>query len=415
MMRKEDLRAIIRDQYRNLQEEDKTIPRAFSDSLDLNSPCALVITGVRRCGKSTLVKQLMQRFSSAHYMAFEDIRLTDFEKGDFMKAEEVLVEEFGTSANCFFDEIQNVSGWEIYIRQKLDQKKKIVITGSNARLLSRELGTHLTGRHLDFELFPFSYEEYLEFTGSKDIPGSFEEYLVHGGFPEYLRMRKKEYLQHLLTDILIRDIAVRHGIRNVKALKEIAVFLLSNLGKEFSFHSLRRTFSLGAVTTVIDYISFFEESYLLFPVPRFDYSLKKQSVNPKKIYAIDNGLAIANSLSFSTDAGRMLENLVYIMLRRRFKELFYFRGEHQCDFVIRDQDKVIMVVQVCFRLNADNKEREINGLLEAMGYFGLKEGLLLTMDEEDQLITSAGTILIKTVRKWSREELAYCSFTTLTF
>lgn len=400
MIRKEDLRAIIQDQYHSLQEEEMMVPRAASASIDLYTKQALVITGVRRCGKSTLLKQLMKQVGNCFYLTFEDIRLSDFNAGDFIRAEEVLQEEFGHCDYIFLDEVQNVPGWEIYVRQKLDQKKRVVITGSNARLLSCELGTHLTGRHLDHELFPFSYEEYQTFQTVLNHPATFEEYLVQGGFPEFLHSGKREYLQQLLTDILIRDIAVKQGIRNVKALKEMAVFLLSNLGKEFSFHSLRRTFSLGAVSTVIDYISFFEESFLLFSVPRFDYSLKKQSVNPKKIYAIDNGLAMASSLSFSSDRGRMLENLIFLMLRKRYKEIFYYRGQQECDFIVRERGKISLAVQVCSILTAENKDRELNGLREAMNVLNLKKGYLLTLSEEDELKTETGKILIRPASRW---------------
>ncbi len=325
------------------------------------------------------------RSSVCYFLSFEDLRLTDFEPIDFEKTDEVFMEEFGESDSYYFDEIQNITGWELFIRQKLDQRKKVVLTGSNAHLLSRELGTHLTGRHQDHELFPFSFDEYLDYCRVDRSGDSFMAYLVSGGFPEYLETGKREYHQSLMTDILIRDIAVRRGVRNVKSLKEMAVYLMSNLGKEFSYHSLRKTFSVGAVSTVIEYISFFEECYLLFTIPRFDYSLKKQAYHPKKVYAIDNGLAIANSLSFSTDTGRMLENFVFLVLRRKYQEIYYFRNQRECDFIVRDRGGILMVVQVCATLNADNRNREIEGLVEAMDFFDLKEGYILTLNETDEL------------------------------
>ena len=400
VIRKEDLRAIIREQNLTLLEDEQTMPRAFPENPDFNPEQAMVITGVRRCGKSTVLKQLMKQKSCNYYLTFEDIRLTDFELQDFLKVEDVFREEFGQSSLYFYDEIQNISGWERFVRQQLDQRKQVILTGSNARLLSTELGTHLTGRHIDYELFPFSYPEYLKYTKSENTRPVFEKYLMQGGFPEYLHNNKREYLQNLLTDILIRDIAVRNGIRNLKVLKEMAVFLLSNLGKEFSYHSLRKIFELGAASTVIDYISMYEECYLLFTIPRFDYSLKKQAYHPKKVYAIDNGLAVANSLSFSSDIGRMLENLVFNTLRRRYHEIFYFRQKKECDFIIREQGSIISAIQVCSILTSDNKTHEIEGLFEAMEYFNLNEGYLLTMDEEDELRREGRTILIRPVRKW---------------
>ena len=401
MIRKEDLRSVILDQRQNLEAENQFITRNQLNTIDPDSPQALVITGVRRCGKTTLLKELAQSLPGYYYLSFEDVRLTPFEATDFIKTEEVFKEEFGKCDYLLFDEIQNVPGWEIYIRQKLDQKRHVIISGSNARLLSRELGTHLTGRHLDFELFPFSYQEYLVFENTTAGLSSFQKYLTLGGFPEFLFSRKKDYLQQLLIDVLMRDIAVKHAVRNVKVLKEMTVFLLSNVGKDYSYHSIRRVFSLGAVTTVIDYISFLEESYLLFSIPKFDHSLKNQSVNPKKIYAVDNGLALANSLSFSSDTGRMLENLVFLMLRRRYKEIYYFRDTRECDFIVRESGVVTMAVQVCAQLTHDNKDRELEGLKNAMLFFNLPEGLLLTMNEDDKITIGDRTITIKPVWKWN--------------
>ena len=400
MIRKEDLRTIIKEQNQNLLQYERIIPRIFPEKPDLDSRQAVVITGVRRCGKSTVLKQFLKQSRSRSFLSFEDLRLTDFEVQDFVKVEEVFREEFKESELFFFDEIQNIPGWEVFIRQLLDKHKRVIITGSNARLLSRELGTHLTGRHIDYELFPFSYPEFLKFSAIKNTKAAFGKYLNHGGFPEYLQNNKKEYLQNLLSDILIRDIAVRYSIRNVKVLKEMAVFLLSNIGKEFSFQSLRKIFGLGAVSTVIEYISMYEECYLLFTIPRFDFSLKKQGYHPKKVYAVDNGLAIANSLSFSTDSGRMLENLVFNTIRRKHKGIFYFRQNRECDFIVRQQDSTIMAIQVCSELTSDNKTREIEGLFEAMEFFNLREGYLLTLNEEDDLSRDGKTILIRPVQKW---------------
>lgn len=403
MIRKEDLRAIVREQHQTLQENDPTLPREFHGNPDFYSKQATVITGVRRCGKSTVLKQMMREKSCSNYLTFEDIRLTDFDLQDFLKLEDVFGEEFGESTSFFYDEIQNITGWERFVRQQLDQRKQVLITGSNARLLSKELGTHLTGRHIDYELFPFSYPEFLQFTKSENTRSVFEKYLTQGGFPEYLQNNRREYLQNLLTDILIRDISVRNGIRNLKVLKELAVFLLTNLGKEFSYHSLRKIFELGAVSTVIDYVSMYEECYFLFTIPRFDFSLKKQAYHPKKVYAIDNGLVAANSLSFSADHGRMMENFVFMALRRKYKEIFYFRQKKECDFIVREKGSIISAIQVCAQLTPDNQTREVDGLIEAMESFNLTEGYLLTMDEEDELRKDGRVILIRPVRKWVLE------------
>jgi len=400
MIRKEDLKKIIRDQHEFLAPDRNYVIRKKFQEIDITLPQAMIIMGVRRCGKSTFLRQLIRKENVSCFLSFEDLRLSGFEMADFEKLEEAFQEEFGNKEIYCFDEIQNIVGWEIFIREKLDREKRIVLTGSSARLLSRDLGTHLSGRHLDYEMFPFTFPEFIDFTMKQASVDAFMEYFTEGGFPEYLHNRKREYLQNLLSDILIRDIAVRYGIRNVKVLKEMAVYLLSNIGKPFSYNTLRHIFDLGATSTVIEYISFFEEAYLLFTVQRFDYSLKKQKNNAKKIYAIDNGLAIANSLSFSADQGRMLENLVFITLRRLHQEIYYYRVKKECDFVIRERGSIIALIQVCYQLTSDNKEREIEGLAEAMRFFGLKEGLILTLNEEDNLKIEDKTICIKPVWKW---------------
>jgi len=400
MLRKQDIKQVIRSQSKTMEAGEHLIKRELDEAFDINIPHALIITGVRRSGKSTFMKQLMEKHIKTRYVSFEDVRLSGFEKEDFEKLEEIFSEEDNEDEVYLFDEIQNIQGWELYVRQKLDQRKRIIITGSNASLLSRELGTRLTGRHLDFEMLPFSFTEFLAFKGQSPSKERFEKYLTIGGFPEYLQSLKEEILQNLLNDILIRDIAVRYNLRNTRVLRELAVFLLTNLGKPFTFQSLRKTFNLGATSTIIDYISFLEDSYLIFTVPKFDYSLKKQTYYPKKIYAIDNGLANANSLSFSSDKGRLLENLVFINLRRRYKEIFYFNRNYECDFVVREKNQIIKVIQVCYEINTDNKEREYNGLMDAMDFFNLESGYLLTMNEEDKLTFKGKMILIKPVWKF---------------
>ncbi|MFH0818195.1 MAG: ATP-binding protein, partial [Candidatus Micrarchaeota archaeon] len=332
-----------------------------------------------------------------------DPRAANFEAGDFPKLDAAFREEFGASGCYFFDEIQNVPKWELFVRSQLDRGKHFAITGSNASLLSRELGTRLTGRHMRHELFPFSYSEYLAFTSAKAGLGTFNDYFLRGGFPEYLSAGKSEILQELFNDILARDIMVRHGLRSGKALRELAAYLLSNTGKEFSYNSLAKTFSLGSVNTAVAFVSYLEDSYLLFTVPKFDYSLKKQSVNPKKVYSIDNGFSNANSASFSSDKGRMLENLVFLELKRQGGEIFYFRQKGECDFLVRQKGKITAAYQACYELSEDNRAREVSGLAEAMARFGLREGLILTNDGEDELRVSGKTILVKPVWKWLLE------------
>jgi len=226
---------------------------------------------------------------------------------------------------------------------------------------------------------------------------------LKGGFPEFLKENNPQILNELLNDVIMRDIVNRYNIKNSSLLKKLAIYLISNVGKEFSFNSLKKIFEIKSVQTVIDYVSFLEDSFMLFTVPKFSYSYKKQQINPKKVYSIDNGLSNINSVSFSKDKGRMLENNVFLALRRKFKEIFYFREEKECDFIVKNKDKIDMAVQVCLNLNDDNQDREIKGLLSALNFFNLKEGLILTENQEDQFELEGKKILVKPIWKWLLE------------
>lgn len=400
MILKDTLRSITRSQRDELSKLSCGIEREKLSQIDISIPFAIVLSGIRRCGKSTLLRQLMPRRKDFYYFNFEDPRLAGFEAEDFQKLDDVFVEEYGPSSYYFFDEIQNVKKWELIVRKILDSKKHVVITGSNASLLSIELGTRLTGRHLRYELFPFSFREFLKFTGKHPSQESFEYYFLKGGFPEYLVTTRAEVLQELLNDIIARDIALRHNIRNLKTIKEFALYLLTNTGKTFSYNSLKKIFGLGSTNSAIAFVSHLEDSYLIFTIPKFDYSLKKQLINPKKAYSIDNGLSNVNSASFSEDRGRMLENIVFLNLRKKHKDIFYFNEKGECDFLVKEGAKISEAVQVCYDLNDDNKDREIHGLIEAMNKFKLKEGTIITYEQEEEIKTSGKTIKVVPALKW---------------
>ena len=403
MIPEDSLREIIKSQSKNLDSYRFGIPREEAN-IDYRLPHALIISGIRRAGKSTLLHQLSKRIINFHYLNFEDPRLTKFGLNDFEKLDEIFIKEYGDYEYYLFDEIQKVETWELFVRSRLDKEKKFIITGSNASLLSRELGMSLTGRHVDLELFPFSFKEYLLFKNKKAELLTFKEYLTNGGFPEYVKYNNSEILQRLFTDIIQRDIVARYKLREPKILEQMAVYLLTNIGREFSYNNLKEIFNLGSVSTVTAYISYFEDSYLLFSVPKFSFSLKKQLVNPRKIYAIDNGLAKVNAVSFSSDNGRLLENTVFLGLRRKFKNIFYFHGKYECDFLVRDRDKIITAIQVCYNLNEDNKEREVKGLIDALNEVELNEGLILTYDQEDIFKIDKKKIIVKPVWKWLMEQ-----------
>jgi len=399
MILKETIAETVNSQKELILRTDKGIEREMLSGIKLTPGYAAVISGIRRTGKSTLLRQLIAGEKEFAYLNFEDVRIFGFELKDFKRLEDIFSSQ-GSYYLYFFDELQNVEGWERYIRTLLDNKNTVVITSSNASLLSKELGSKLTGRHLRYELFPFSFKEFLSFKGIKPSLNNFEEYLQTGGMPEHIKLQNDMILQELFNDIIARDITVRYNLRNPKLVKELALYLLSNIGKEFSFQKLRKMYDLGSVNTVIALIGYYEDSYLLFTVPQFDFSLRSRLVNAKKVYAIDTGLIRANSVSFSQDRGRMLENIVFIQLKRIGREVFYFKKNNECDFIARDANKNLELFQVCFELNEDNKDREINGMLAAMEYTKLKTGTILTLNQTDELDFDNKKIIVMPVWQW---------------
>ncbi len=344
----------------------------------------------------------MKREEEFYYLNFEDPRLAEFELKDIEMLEEAFSEEFHEADLYYFDEIQNIAGWESYVRYLLENEKKVVITGSNASLLSRELGTKLTGRNLRIELFPFSYHEYLDYMERDDSKVSFQDYLASGGFPEFLRTGMDEVLQNLLLDIIARDIIFRNPVKNPGIVTEIAVYLLGNSAREFTLSKLQKIFSaIGSVTTIASYVELLEDAYIIFTLPRFSYSQKSRQINPKKVYAIDNGLIRANSIQFSEDHGRFLENHVFLELRKRYRELFYFREKGECDFLVKEKTKITKAIQVCYCLTTQNKRREIEGLVEAMEFFELDCGYILTLDQEEDIHVAGKRISVVPARKFS--------------
>lgn len=382
MLLQSQLAEVADAQAENFQNKNVGWQRELLPKLKLPNNFALIITGIRRCGKSTLLFQLLrEKFSNAFYLHFEDPRLAGFENDDFNRLSNEIVKR--NPSVLFFDEIQLLENWELFVRHKLDEGYKVVITGSNATLLSKELGTKLTGRHLSVELFPFSYTEFLGFRKLKDTEKSVLEYLRKGGFPEYLKTENGFVLNQLLEDILYRDIAVRYAVRDVKSLKQLAVYLLSNIAKPVSASNLTKLFAIKSVSALLDYFGFLENAYIVQFLPMFSYSLKKQIRNPRKVYSIDLGLFTENSIVFSDENGRRIENAVYLHLRTEHRELYYFHEKKECDFVVFEKGKPKELIQVCYDLTADNLERETSGLLAAMDYFNMSLGKIVTLKQKD--------------------------------
>lgn len=324
----------------------------------------------------------------AFYLNFEDTSLYEFDTKDFEILNEAI-EKFSKEHSCkylCFDEIQSVKGWEIFVHRKLDENYLVIVTGSNASLLSWELGTRLTGRHLDYEMFPFSFEEYCNFKKSKKNAKSFSKYLKQGGFPEAIKNESDEILQRIFDDILTRDIAVRHSIRDVRTLKILSLYLATNCGNLVSGSKLSAQLGLKTNVTILEYLSFLEQCYLFFFVPKFNYSAKAQSVNPKKVYCIDTGMIQSVTLSSNADAGRMLENAVFIELRRRTKNIWYYaEASFECDFLYGRDVVPENAVQVCYELTSENREREVRGLVETCKKFPGVKPLIVTFNQKDKI------------------------------
>ena len=384
MILENQLKQIAELQKNRILTSNIGLLRTELQEIHLHNSFVTIISGIRRCGKSTLLAQLLQKDNeNTFFLNFDDPRLFDFERNDFERLDNIISEE--GYKNVFFDEVQIIPEWERYIRQKLDEKIKIVVTGSNASLLSRELGTKLTGRNLMKELFPFSFEEYCTFEKKEPSLNMVNNYLNFGGFPEYVSTKNEEVLSRLLNDLLTRDIAVRYGVRDFRTLQRLTLFLLSNVSKLISANKLKNQFEVGSTSTILEYLSHLETSYLLFFVPKFSYSIKKQDINPRKVYAIDTGLVNVNSLSFSDDIGQRFENLIYLHLRRKHNEIYYFSEKNECDFVVFEKGKIKSCIQVCYILNNDNLKREINGILEVLEFFGKNEGIIITLNQKDTI------------------------------
>lgn len=375
------LAEIIKDQFANFSKK-KWIEREIE--VPLESKRIIIISGVRRCGKSTLIQQKLLKTGEALYINFEDPRLINFALDDFAQLEKIAAEEGKTY--LLLDEVQNIARWELFARMANDKGIRLYITGSNASMLSRELGTRLTGRYNQIELFPFSFEEFLRFFNLKRDLGSFDLYFESGGFPEYLEENDDTYLRTLLRDIITRDVAIRRNITNENQLIRLAVHLLSNSGKEFSYNNISKILEIKSVRTVIDYCDFLRESYLMDFIPLYSASIKKQLVNPKKIYSIDPIFAKANSLSFSKDLGRRLENFVFNKLRRKWGEIYYFKHNNsECDFLVKQNEQIVLAVQVCWEVNDENMAREVKGIKNALIETGAIESLIVTHNQEDRI------------------------------
>lgn len=399
-MKKDLLRTVLLDQSEQFRRKELGVTREKLVQIKkhVNSTYAIVISGLRRVGKSTLLAQIANQFYSAdkyYFINFEDERFLNFTADDFNLLYETLLELFEQRKIFLLDEIQNVVGWERFVRRMIDQGCKFYITGSNASLLSYELGTKLTGRYIPIELFPFSFAEFLTFK-QQNLPNlhrltsvqksklqkNFNDYINTGGIPDALKYPEINLHKTLYDDVLYRDVAVRYQIEETKALKELAFYLMSNISSLISFNKLKELLKLGSVNTVKNYIDYLQTSWLMFTVNKFAFSIKKQQIANKKIYAIDTGLIKSVAFSFSENRGKFLENLVFLTLRRLSEDIYYYttKNDLEVDFYLPKQKTLI---QVCQSLaDEDTKKREIKALEDAMLELDINSAVILIGDEE---------------------------------
>lgn len=384
----------------------------------LQLPEVKIIEGARRVGKSTLLYQVIHHVLPASgqvlYINFEDEVLKKYPLAEIV----YTYLESGKIEYLFVDEIQNCTDWVSFIRKAYDRReiKQIWISGSNSSFIREEYATLLTGRNIPIHIFPLSFTEFLQF--KNDYPktkvlskkqetllkNDFSEYMTHGAFPAVVtrQVLKKELLLAYFDDFIYKDIVARYAA-NATKVKELAIYLATNSAKTFSYRSIASALHCH-VNTVIDYFDYLKRAFLFEELYKFDYALKKQYSNDKKVFCIDTGLAAAVSFRFSEDKGRMLENIVYNELRRRKHEIYFHNQKFECDFLIKQDLQITQAIQVCLTLeHADTKKREFNGLLDALQTYQLDEGFILTLDEngEEEVIVNAKKYRIRVMSVWS--------------
>lgn len=403
-MNTEDIKGVIADQqdyfdeaFANKRAIARDVPM-LKLNMYLRHPNILAVLGVRRCGKSVLSHMIFSGRSYG-YVNFDDERLAGLKTKDLNNVLEALYSIYGADVEHFiFDEIQNIPGWELFA-SRLRNSKKLILTGSNAKLLSGELATHLTGRHIDFTLHPFSFGEFLELKAVPKDDGTtrsaartkaaLREYMASGGFPE-THLFGPEMVSRIYSDIVYKDVIRRHHIRGGKNFQELANYMVSNFAREITFRKLKEIFSVGSVRTIRDYVAHLESAYMVVVVERFSYKLKEQIKAPKKVYCIDTG--IINSVSFksSQDTGRLMENIVAVELQRRRAwggalDIYYWKDHQQreVDFVVKGRGAVKELIQVCYASSADEiPKREFDSIARAATDLRCKNQVIITWEFE---------------------------------
>ncbi len=437
MLEKNRIFEILRDQnywFKNVSHEDYVDRAHYMGKMKelLHSRSITIVTGPRRAGKTVLLKQVISGMMSEGvdreqilYLNLEDYRLYSHHSLELLSVVlETYKENINPKKNIYFfiDEIQNIEGFEHFLRTEYDrdgkEKIKFIITGSNSKLLSKELGTLLTGRTSTVTVYPFSFGEYLQYHDVKldmssyftleqrknEIKQLFNKYVAFGSIPEFLDETKPyDRLNEYLENIIFKDIVVRFNIRNTRLVKELAIFLATNTAKTYSINQLSKTFKCS-VNTIQEYLFNLEQAYLFFYLKQYSYSYKEQVTTQSKAYCIDTGLASATGFQFSKNNGRLIENSVFIELKRRGHDIYYHKGAKtgvECDFLIKEGMHVTNAIQVTESLvNQDTRKREINGLLNAAQQYGLSAGLILTDNEYDDLMQGGINIQVRPIWFW---------------
>jgi len=387
---------------------------------------AAVCIGVRRSGKSTYLFQVVQRLlddkvprKNILYLNFFDDRLHGLKQENLGLVTEAYYSLYPEKKNaetvyCFFDEIQAVPGWESFVdRLMRTEKCEVYLTGSSAQMLSKEIATQMRGRALSWEMFPFSFREFLDYKGVESegalstkkrllVQKAFGEYWETGGFPEVAgldrNLRIKTH-QEYFHAVLFRDLVERHDVSHPKAVADLAHWLMDNTASLYSVNRLTGYLkSLGhkaPKSAVSDYLAWFEDAYFLFSVRIFDSSLARSHTNPKKIYCVDHAMVTSVSSGVLVNSGHLLENLAFTALRRIHAEIYYYktRTGREIDFVVPLRGRSRMLVQVCESLaEPQTRKREVAALSEAMTELGVKSGTIVTKGEDEQIKTDDGTI-----------------------
>jgi len=391
----------------------------------LDSDLIKVVLGPRRAGKSVFSLMLLKN-RSFMYFNFDDEVLSGvggIETDELMKE---LHAAYGQIKTVLFDEIQNLPRWELFVNRLHRSGYNLVLTGSNAHLLSKELATHLTGRHMPIEILPFDFNEFLlakkyqmdlEYSvlpeRRAEILNLMENYLINGGFPEVAvnNIDPKDYLDVLFDSLLFKDVVKRHRVKFSTQIGNLAAHLISNFANLYTVRKLLGALNLKSATTVEKYINYLEEAYLIFPMLRYSPKSLERIKSPRKVYAVDNGFVTAKAIQHSPDKGRLMENLVFTeLVKRGVKpnyELFYYktRNDREVDFVIKKGHLVTELIQVCYDMTrSDVEQRETKALFEASDELKVKKLTVLTWDEKREVEKDGITIQFRPLWEWLLEE-----------